>query len=89
MTTRDIIATDAQLIMLLTTLVEMEEKDRAMKLRLIAGKSQQKKSDAEEDELENGDEEEMFSKGLFLPEFVQVRNLWYMYRCLHNPAPYI
>lgn len=74
MTTRDIIATDAQLIMLLTTLVEMEEKDRAMKLRLMAaGKKQQKQQQIKSPEEENDNEEDMFAKGLFLPEFVQVR----------------
>lgn len=72
MNTRDIIATDAQLIMLLTTLVEMEEKDRAMKMRsMAAGKKQKQQIKSPEEETDN--EEDMFVKGLFLPEFVQVR----------------
>lgn len=87
-TTRDIIATDAQLIMLLTTLVEMEEKDRARKLlrlmktkkssEALKGKKQQMKTNNgnKQEEEEEDDEDEyqvMFAKGLFLPEFVQVR----------------
>lgn len=67
MATRDIIATDAQLIMLLTTLVEMEERHRAYKLM-----SEEENSD--DDPLDN-EYEEVFSQGLFLPEFIQAYKL--------------
>lgn len=62
--TRDIIATDAQLIMLLTTLVEMEERHRAAKL-----------AEKEDDEEEEKEEADVYSKGLFLPEFIQAYKL--------------
>ena len=60
---RDIIATDAQLIMLLTTLVEMEERQRAARLG--------KNYDDGEEETDEG----VYSKGLFLPEFIQVSKI--------------
>jgi len=57
---RDIIATDAQLIMLLTTLVEMEERYHF--------------SSAEGDEAKK-DEINVFPQGLFVAEFVQAYKL--------------
>lgn len=66
--TRDIIATDAQLIMLLTTLVEMEERHRAMKLM-----EDKENANHDDDPLDN--EEEAFALGLFLPEFIQAYKL--------------
>ena len=60
---RDIIATDAQLIMLLTTLVEMEEQVRAMKI----------KNDEEGENDDNATAAK--NKGLFLPEFIQAYKL--------------
>lgn len=66
---RDIIATDAQLIMLLTTLVEMEERHRATKLKLA-----EHEDDDDEDEKEEEDGN-AFDQGLFLPEFIQAYKL--------------
>ncbi|KAL7469359.1 hypothetical protein ACHAXS_009621 [Conticribra weissflogii] len=60
--TRDIMATDAQLIMLLTTLVEMEEKHRADRLARL------------QDGHDDGDgdvEPPAIVQGLLFPEFVQ------------------
>ena len=68
MATRDIIATDAQLIMLLTTLVEMEERHRAYKLM------SEEEENSDDDPLDN-EYEEVFSQGLFLPEFIQAYKL--------------
>eukprot|EP00581_Thalassiosira_minuscula_P015041 CAMPEP_0183733630 /NCGR_PEP_ID=MMETSP0737-20130205/41607_1 /TAXON_ID=385413 /ORGANISM="Thalassiosira miniscula, Strain CCMP1093" /LENGTH=659 /DNA_ID=CAMNT_0025966917 /DNA_START=138 /DNA_END=2117 /DNA_ORIENTATION=+ len=64
---RDIIATDAQLIMLLTTLVEMEERHRAVKLAL--------EDDDDDDDEKVNEEDEFYSQGLFLPEFIQAYKL--------------
>ena len=64
MGTRDIIATDAQLIMLLTTLVEMEERYRAWRMGA-----------ADEEEPPDDGEDAMFTKGLYLPEFIQAYKL--------------
>lgn len=77
MATRDIIATDAQLIMLLTTLVEMEERHRAVKL------AKEELADQEADEeggttnnTSNIDPNDaVFCQGLFLPEFIQAYKL--------------
>lgn len=62
--TRDIIATDAQLIMLLTTLVEMEEKYRAMKLAAAGN------GNREDEGIKDPN-----SQGLYLPEFIQAYKL--------------
>mmetsp|Transcript_20166 Transcript_20166/g.43809 ORF Transcript_20166/g.43809 Transcript_20166/m.43809 type:complete len:614 (-) Transcript_20166:38-1879(-) len=59
----DIIATDSQLIMLLTTLVEMEEIYRASKIMSEEGVSNRKNAKYQLD------------KGLFLPEFIQAYKL--------------
>ena len=67
MSTRDIIATDAQLIMLLTTLVEMEERHRAVKIANY--------DEDDDDEEEDMDEDGIYSRGLFLPEFIQAYKL--------------
>mmetsp|Transcript_33799 Transcript_33799/g.81705 ORF Transcript_33799/g.81705 Transcript_33799/m.81705 type:complete len:679 (+) Transcript_33799:218-2254(+) len=74
--TRDIIATDAQLIMLLTTLVEMEERHRAKRL---AEEAEEDDDDEETDEdgrrRRRGDADGLFSRGLYLPEFIQAYKL--------------
>jgi len=86
---RDIIATDAQLIMLLTTLVEMEERSRAE--RMLARRRQhqhQRGNNGNNNDVENDDyyhnfdddddeeeEEDPYSKGLFMPEFIQAYKL--------------
>lgn len=67
---RDIIATDAQLIMLLTTLVEMEEKDRAARLA-----KREEEEDGDDGEEEGKDGEEGPAAGLYPPEFVQAYKL--------------
>mmetsp|Transcript_12422 Transcript_12422/g.26990 ORF Transcript_12422/g.26990 Transcript_12422/m.26990 type:complete len:669 (+) Transcript_12422:293-2299(+) len=79
MATRDIIATDAQLIMLLTTLVEMEERHRAVKL---AASEEEEDEDEDEDGNDNendaNDEDNkdaVYCQGLFLPEFIQAYKL--------------
>ena len=78
MATRDIIATDAQLIMLLTTLVEMEERHRAVKLMQAEYDEEEEKDDVEQ-LLRGGNDstqgDEIFSQGLFLPEFIQAYKL--------------
>ena len=63
MGTRDIIATDAQLIMLLTTLVEMEERYRAWRMG------------ATDEEESPDDDDAMYTRGLYLPEFIQAYKL--------------
>ena len=86
---RDIIATDAQLIMLLTTLVEMEERSRAE--RMLARRQQQQQqrgNNSNNNDVDNDDyyhnnddddddeeEEDPYSKGLFIPEFIQAYKL--------------
>lgn len=87
---RDIIATDAQLIMLLTTLVEMEERCRADRIEARRRGQQQRRggsndnhrhvdegADDDVNDMYNDDvdveEEDQYSRGLFLPEFIQVR----------------
>ena len=78
MATRDIIATDAQLIMLLTTLVEMEERHRAVKLMQAEYDEEEEKDEVEHQLLGGGDDstqDEIFSQGLFLPEFIQAYKL--------------
>ena len=79
MATRDIIATDAQLIMLLTTLVEMEERHRAVKLMQAEYDEEEKEDDVEQLLRGGGDDstqdDEIFSQGLFLPEFIQAYKL--------------
>jgi len=94
MVARDIVATDAQLIMLLTTLVEMEERCRADAIASVGeGARRQRRlgrggagggggsgydrddhdHNDDDDEEDGGREgEDPFSKGLFLPGFIQV-----------------
>ena len=91
---RDIIATDAQLIMLLTTLVEMEERSRAERMLARRRKHRQQQrgnngsnSNSNNNDVENDDhyhnfddddeeeEEDPYSRGLFIPEFIQAYKL--------------
>jgi hypothetical protein len=76
---RDIIATDNQLIMLLCTLVEMEELDR------VRREERMEMEEEDDDDMDGGnvirrivgtnDANSPYRRGLFLPEFIQAYKL--------------
>lgn len=82
---RDIIATDAQLIMLLTTLVEIEERSRADRMLARRQPHQQQRGNNSNNDVDTDnyyqniddedEEEDPYSMGLFMPEFIQAYKL--------------
>lgn len=71
----DIIATDAQLIMLLTSLVELEEGYRAFHMNSNTDDDDNSSKKKNKKQQKQQEQQQLLRQGLFLPEFIQCYEL--------------
>ena len=71
----DIIATDAQLIMLLTSLVELEEGYRAFHMNSNTDDDDNSSKNKNKKQQKQQEQQQLLRQGLFLPEFIQCYEL--------------